>query len=139
MDIHYRRRKYAYDMGKALPKDVIAKWEKLSKSKGNVIDPLEMIAKYGADAVRMALCSCANRGEQIDLDYRLFEEYKNFANKIWNGARFIFGHISNLTSEDLAHGIDTTLLGLEDYYILDGFNLLLKSYILRIKITHLIR
>ncbi|EPP33223.1 valine--tRNA ligase, partial [Chlamydia psittaci C6/98] len=45
--------KYAYDMGKALPKDVIAKWEKLSKSKGNVIDPLEMIAKYGADAVRM--------------------------------------------------------------------------------------
>ncbi|WP_139415228.1 valine--tRNA ligase [Chlamydia abortus] len=119
--------KYAYDMGKALPKGVIAKWEKLSKSKGNVIDPLEMIAKYGADAVRMALCSCANRGEQIDLDYRLFEEYKNFANKIWNGARFIFGHISNLTSQDLARGIDTTLLGLEDYYILDGFNRLLKE------------
>ncbi|WP_348662852.1 valine--tRNA ligase [Chlamydia vaughanii] len=119
--------KREYDMGKTLPEDVIAKWEKLSKSKGNVIDPLAMIATYGADAVRMALCSCANRGEQIDLDYRLFEEYKNFANKIWNGARFIFGHISKLTSEDLASGIDEALLGIEDYYILDGFNRLLEQ------------
>lgn len=119
--------KHAYDLGKPLPQDVVAKWEKLSKSKGNVIDPLEMIDSYGADAVRMALCSCANRGEQIDLDYRLFEEYKNFANKIWNGARFIFSHISHLTGRDLAAGVNTQYLGLEDYSILDGVNRLLRQ------------
>lgn len=98
---------------------------KLSKSKGNVIDPIEMIEAYGADAVRLTLCSCANRGEQIDLDYRLFEEYKNFINKLWNGARFIFGHISELTSRDLEEGVNQDLLGLEDFYILDRFNELL--------------
>ncbi|MBQ8498296.1 valine--tRNA ligase [Chlamydia sp.] len=114
-----------YDKGKPLPKNVVAKWEKLSKSKGNVIDPIEMIELYGADAVRLTLCSCANRGEQIDLDYRLFEEYKNFINKLWNGARFIFGHISELTSRDLEEGINKELLGLEDFYILDRFNELL--------------
>lgn len=119
--------KREYDKGKALPTNVIAKWEKLSKSKGNVIDPLELISTYGADAVRMALCSCANRGEQIDLDYRIFEEYKNFVNKIWNGARFIFGHISHLTWGDLASGIDQGELGIEDYSILDKFNLLLRQ------------
>ncbi|EPP34565.1 valine--tRNA ligase [Chlamydia ibidis] len=119
--------KHEYDMGKPLPDNVVAKWEKLSKSKGNVIDPIEMISKYGADAVRMTLCSCANRGEQIDLDYRLFEEFKNFANKLWNGARFIFGHISELTGTDLLDGIDESLLGLEDFYIIDGFNNLLAQ------------
>lgn len=121
------KEKLAYDMGEALPDGVVAKWEKLSKSKGNVIDPLEMIATYGTDAVRLTLCSCANRGEQIDLDYRLFEEYKHFANKVWNGARFIFGHISDLQGKDLLAGIDEDSLGLEDFYILDGFNQLIHQ------------
>ncbi|WP_407365850.1 valine--tRNA ligase [Chlamydia pecorum] len=119
--------KREYDLGKELPKDVIAKWEKLSKSKGNVIDPIEMIEMYGADAVRMTLCSCANRGEQIDLDFRLFEESKNFANKLWNGARFILGHISEMRCQDLLSGIDQSTLQLEDYYILDGFNQLIEK------------
>lgn len=116
--------KFSYDQGKALPEGVIAKWEKLSKSKGNVIDPLEMIAKYGADAVRMTLCSLANRGEQIDLDYRIFEECKNFVNKIWNGARFIFSYLID-SSEELVAGINESLFSLEDYYIIDTFNQLL--------------
>lgn len=119
--------KLAYDMGASLPENVVAKWEKLSKSKGNVIDPIAMIDKYGADAVRMTLASCANRGEQIDLDYRLFEEYKNFVNKIWNGARFIFQYISEVRVEDLLAGVSPELLGLEDYYIIDEFNQLLAQ------------
>ncbi|ANH78878.1 valine--tRNA ligase [Candidatus Chlamydia sanziniae] len=119
--------KHSYDMGKECPSDVIAKWEKLSKSKGNVIDPLQMIDTYGADAVRMVLCSCANRGEQIDLDYRLFEEYKNFANKVWNGARFIFSHIADLKGKDLLSGIDPVSLGLEDFYVLHSFNQIIKQ------------
>lgn len=119
--------KHAYDMGQPLPDNVVAKWEKLSKSKGNVIDPIEMISQYGADAVRMTLCSCANRGEQIDLDYRLFEEYRNFVNKLWNGARFVFSHIVGLSGKDLLEGVNETSLGLEDFYIIDRFNQLIRE------------
>ncbi|MEG0037100.1 MAG: valine--tRNA ligase [Victivallaceae bacterium] len=120
--------KYEYDMGlKPVPANVSGKWEKLSKSKGNVIDPLEVIELYGCDALRMTLCACANRGSQIDLDYRLLEEFKNFSNKIWNGARFIFGHIENITIKDLAEGIDEALLDLEDLYILRTLNVLFED------------
>ena len=108
----------SYDSGKPLPFDVHAKWEKMSKSKGNIIDPLEMIDKYGTDALRMALCASAGQSRQIDLDLRRFEEFKNFANKIWNGTRFAMMHLSSLTKEELAKGIDPSKLTLEDKWIL---------------------
>lgn len=107
-----------YDLGKPVPKDVTSHWEKMSKSKGNVIDPNEIIDEYGADAMRMALASCAISNPQIDLDRRRFEEYKNFANKMWNGARFVFMNIEELQAKDLAQGIDQTLFSLEDKWIL---------------------
>ncbi len=113
-----------YDLGKKpIPKDVNCKWEKMSKSKGNIIDPLEIIEEYGTDAMRMALCSSATQAWEIDLDRRRFEEYKNFANKIWNGARFIFMNLDKedpLTNEQFAEGIDQTLLQLEDQWILSS-------------------
>lgn len=111
-----------YDLGKPLPSDVQSKWEKLSKSKGNVIDPLEMIAEYGTDAVRMSLCACANQSPQIDLDRRRFEEFKNFANKVWNGARFVFLNLTDLTTEALNQGLNKDLLSLEDRWILSSLN-----------------
>ncbi len=114
--------KREYDLGKPLPPGVSSKWEKLSKSKGNVIDPLDMIAEYGTDAVRMSLCSCANQTPQIDLDRRRFEEFKNFANKIWNGARFVFMNLEGLSSEEFQKGIDLSLLALEDRWILSAVN-----------------
>lgn len=114
--------KKEYDLGKPLPHDVESKWEKLSKSKGNVIDPLEMIEDYGTDAVRMALCSCANQSPQIDLDRRRFEEFKNFANKIWNGARFVFMNLEDLQAEEFSKGLDLNLLSLEDRWILSSLN-----------------
>ncbi len=114
--------KKEYDMGKPVPANVHSKWEKLSKSKGNVIDPLDMIAEYGTDAVRMSLCSCANQSPQIDLDRRRFEEFKNFANKIWNGARFVFMNLEDLSSEELSSGLDENLLCLEDKWILSALN-----------------
>lgn len=113
-----------YDLGKAVPKDVISKWEKMSKSKGNVIDPIEIIEQYGTDAMRMALCSSPTESREIDLDRRRFEEFKNFANKIWNGSRFIFMQIdgneenSALTVEELSSGFDMEELKLEDRWIL---------------------
>jgi len=115
-----------YELGKAVPADIHCKWEKMSKSKGNTIDPLEMIDLYGTDAVRMALCASASQQREIDLDRRRFDEYKNFSNKIWNGARFVFLHLqgdldkgqSPLTAEAFASGLDEGLLGLEDRWML---------------------
>ena len=109
--------KVKYDLGEKMPKDVKGKWEKMSKSKGNIIDPLEMIDAYGADALRMALaCSCTH-ARQIDLDRRRFEEFKNFANKVWNATRFIFMNLT-ISPETLADGIDEALLSLPDKWIL---------------------
>lgn len=110
------RRKY--DLGELPPKDVESKWEKMSKSKGNIIDPLELIDTYGTDAMRLALCSSVTYARQIDLDLRKFEEYKNFANKVWNGARFVFMNLENFTAAELEEGLDLELLTIDDRWIL---------------------
>lgn len=110
--------KKAYDLGTPIPAHVHSKWEKMSKSKGNVIDPIEIINEYGTDALRMALTSSVTHARQIDLDLRRFEEFKNFANKIWNGSRFVFLNLEGLTEEELASGIDPDELTLEDRWIL---------------------
>ncbi|HUI12722.1 MAG TPA: valine--tRNA ligase [Xanthobacteraceae bacterium] len=61
---------------------------KMSKSKGNVIDPLELIGKYGADALRFTLAAMAAQGRDIKLSEQRVEGYRNFATKLWNAARF---------------------------------------------------
>ena len=111
----------AYDLGKPIPPDVQSKWEKMSKSKGNVIDPLEIIDEYGTDAMRMALCASATQSREIDLDRRRFEEFRNFTNKIWNGARFVLMNLGGdapLTSQEFAAGFSLQDLALEDHWIL---------------------
>ncbi|NQW09024.1 MAG: valine--tRNA ligase [Alphaproteobacteria bacterium] len=65
-----------------------AKGQKMSKSKNNVIDPLELIGKYGTDALRFTLTAMAAQGRDIKLDENRVEGYRNFATKIWNAARF---------------------------------------------------
>ncbi|MDE3046567.1 MAG: valine--tRNA ligase [Verrucomicrobiota bacterium] len=111
-----------YDLGATPPSDVSSKWEKMSKSKGNVIDPIEIISEYGTDALRIALTSSVTHARQIDLDLRRFEEFKNFANKVWNGARFVFLNLEGLTSAELAQGLDRTLFTLEDRWMLSLLN-----------------
>ncbi|HEY4380338.1 MAG TPA: valine--tRNA ligase [Acidobacteriaceae bacterium] len=64
--------------------------EKMSKMKGNVIDPIEIITKYGTDAVRFTLASQASPGTDIAFNEARTEGYRAFANKIWNAARFLF-------------------------------------------------
>lgn len=63
--------------------------QKISKSKGNVIDPMEMIDKYGADALRMGMMMGMAPGQDTHVDEDKIRAYRNFANKIWNAARFI--------------------------------------------------
>ena len=62
---------------------------KMSKSLGNIIDPLDMIEKYGADAVRLSLIMGASPGNDLRLDENRIRGYKHFANKIWNITRFV--------------------------------------------------
>jgi valyl-tRNA synthetase len=61
---------------------------KMSKSLGNIIDPLTLIDQYGADAVRMTLTAMAAMGRDLKLDVSRVEGYRNFATKLWNAARF---------------------------------------------------
>ncbi|MBI2743468.1 MAG: valine--tRNA ligase [Chlamydiales bacterium] len=111
-----------YDLGQPTPPEVHSKWEKMSKSKGNVIDPIEIIDSYGTDAMRMALCASATHARQIDLDRRRFEEFKNFTNKVWNGARFVLMNVEDLTPDAFAKGLDSALFTLEDRWILSLLN-----------------
>jgi len=67
--------------------------EKMSKTKGNVVDPIEIVKQYGTDAVRFTLASMASPGTDIAFNVARTEGYRAFANKIWNAARFLFMNI----------------------------------------------
>lgn len=116
--------KNEYDMGKAPPKEVQFKWEKMSKSKGNVIDPIDIINDYGTDALRMTMCSSATQSREIDLDRRKFEDFRNFTNKVWNGARFVFMQVEDLNYDG---PIDKSLFTLEDKWIFSLLNKTIKN------------
>lgn len=65
-----------------------AKGQKMSKSKGNVIDPLEIVEKYGADALRFCMAAMAAQGRDVKLSEERIEGYRNFATKLWNATRY---------------------------------------------------
>ena len=66
-----------------------AQGQKMSKSKGNTVDPLVIVDKYGADALRFTLAALESQGRDIKLDEKRVEGYRNFATKLWNAARFL--------------------------------------------------
>jgi len=76
-----------------------AEGQKMSKSKGNVVDPLHVMDKYGTDAFRFTLAALAAQGRDIRLAEERIEGYRNFANKIWNAARLV---LTNLEGYDAA-------------------------------------
>ncbi|MCU4138540.1 MAG: Valyl-tRNA synthetase [Thermodesulfobacteria bacterium] len=71
------------------------KGQKMSKSRGNVIDPLEMIDKYGTDALRFTLVALAAQGRDIKLSEARIEGFKHFINKIWNASRFVLMNLKD--------------------------------------------
>ncbi|MGH9599314.1 MAG: valine--tRNA ligase [Terracidiphilus sp.] len=83
--------------------------EKMSKTKGNVIDPIEIVKQYGTDAVRFTLASMASPGTDIAFNVARTEGYRAFANKIWNAARFIFMNIDR--AAEIGITVDRTRLG----------------------------
>ncbi|MCL7974631.1 MAG: valine--tRNA ligase [marine benthic group bacterium] len=92
---------------------------RMSKSLGNGIDPLEVVERFGADAMRYTLVSAAALGTDIQLDHEDLESSfrvgRNFANKLWNAARFALGY---LTAEDVERDPETTQLEVADRWIL---------------------
>ena len=70
-----------------------AEGQKMSKSKGNVIDPLHVMEQYGTDALRFTLAAMASPGRDVKLAEERIEGYRNFTNKIWNAARFLLMHL----------------------------------------------
>lgn len=76
-----------------------AKGQKMSKSKGNGIDPLELIDKYGADACRFAWSYLATGGQDIRHDERRYEQGRNFANKLYNATRFVLMNKAQLQAQ----------------------------------------
>jgi len=77
--------------------------QKMSKTKGNVIDPIEITEKYGTDAVRFALASSAAPGTDIAFSEDKVQAHRAFANKIWNAGRFILMNFGNLPEPALRH------------------------------------
>ena len=73
---------------------------KMSKSKGNVLDPLELIDMYGADALRFALTTGNSPGNDMRLSEQKLEGSRNFANKLWNAARFVIANLEGATGLD---------------------------------------
>jgi valyl-tRNA synthetase len=83
--------------------------EKMSKTKGNVIDPIEIVKQYGTDAVRFTLASMASPGTDIAFNVARTEGYRAFANKIWNAARFLFMNVDR--AAELGITVDPAALG----------------------------
>ena len=78
-----------------------AERQKMSKTKGNVMDPIEIIEKYGTDAVRFTMAAMVAPGGDIAFSESRTESYRAFANKIWNAARFLFMNIDRATEAGL--------------------------------------
>lgn len=95
------------------------KGQKMSKSKGNTIDPVEIIDKYGCDALRFTMTSlCTYGGQDIKVSDDKFEYGRNFANKIWNASRFVLMNLEGVDGKD----IDFDNLTIADKWILDKLN-----------------
>src|SRR5271165_9301 len=114
-----------------------AEGQKMSKTKGNVVDPIEIIERYGTDAVRFTLASMAAPGTDIAFSESQTEGYRAFANKIWNASRLLFMNVDRAQeagvwslAEFKAPDTDFTAKGvagfttgtLEDRWILSRFN-----------------
>ncbi|MCF6265500.1 MAG: valine--tRNA ligase [Desulfuromusa sp.] len=93
--------------------------QKMSKSKGNVIDPLTIVDEYGADAFRYTLCAFAAMGRDIKLSTDRIGGYRNFVNKLWNASRFALMNLENF--EPAEDGLAGLSLSQADQWILNRY------------------
>ena len=88
---------------------------KMSKSKGNVVDPLGLIDQYGADALRFFMAAMESQGRDIKMDDKRIEGYRNFATKLWNATRFCqsngIGASSSIAAPAASHAVNRWIIG----------------------------
>eukprot|EP00186_Timspurckia_oligopyrenoides_P002027 CAMPEP_0182452124 /NCGR_PEP_ID=MMETSP1172-20130603/44084_1 /TAXON_ID=708627 /ORGANISM="Timspurckia oligopyrenoides, Strain CCMP3278" /LENGTH=723 /DNA_ID=CAMNT_0024649941 /DNA_START=1 /DNA_END=2172 /DNA_ORIENTATION=- len=113
--------------------------KKMSKTLGNVIDPLDMISDFGTDALRYTLVTGSTPGQDIPLSTEKVETNRNFANKLWNSGRYLIGNLKNCDEQEMKslaalrasdfgtsqESVDSLLL--PERYILSKLNLLIRS------------
>ena len=117
---HMKQKPFSHVLIHGLVRD--SQGRKMSKSLGNGIDPLQVIEQYGADALRFSLATGNSPGNDMRYYDERVESSRNFANKVWNAARFI---LMNLTVEDAKP--DFSLLHIEDQWILNRYNAVVKD------------
>jgi valyl-tRNA synthetase len=92
-----------------------AKGQKMSKSKGNVVDPLGLIDKYGADALRFFMAAMESQGRDVKMDESRVEGYRNFATKLWNATRFCqangIGARASVAAPTATHAVNKWIIG----------------------------
>ena len=91
---------------------------KMSKSLGNGIDPIDIIERYGADAMRFSLMLLSTDGQDLKLSESKFEMGRNFCNKLWNASRFAMHNLDNYTHQQP----NLSTLSIADHWVLDRFN-----------------
>jgi len=102
--------------------------KKMSKSLGNIIDPLDIINEYGADALRFSLTLQTTQGQDVFLSRERFQQGRNFANKIWNASRFILMNLDpSLIRVDLCEFFKKEDLDIINRWILSRFYSVLKE------------
>ncbi|MEX0341973.1 MAG: class I tRNA ligase family protein, partial [Erythrobacter sp.] len=89
--------------------------QKMSKSKGNVVDPLGLIDQYGADALRFFMAAMESQGRDIKMDDKRIEGYRNFATKLWNATRFCqsngIGASTSIAAPKAGHAVNRWIIG----------------------------
>ena len=89
--------------------------QKMSKSKGNVVDPLGLIDQYGADALRFFMAAMESQGRDIKMDDKRIEGYRNFATKLWNATRFCqsngIGASTSIAAPAATHAVNRWIIG----------------------------
>jgi len=107
--------------------------QKMSKSKGNVVDPLVVIEEHGSDALRFALLTGSTPGNDMKLSLQKVEAARNFANKLWNATRFVLGNLGQgYSAQDVARAAadwqqHPETLSLADRWILSRHNRLIRD------------
>ena len=98
------------------------KGEKYSKTRGNVVDPLDLIDRFGADALRFTLAALTMPGSDLKLSESRTEGYRHFANKIWNASRFVLMNLEKFNVNEMAQEVTPEVFSLPDRWIRGRLN-----------------
>ena len=101
--------------------------EKYSKTRGNVVDPLELIDRFGADALRFTLAALTTPGSDLKLSESRTEGYRHFVNKIWNASRFVLMNLGETDIEEKTSDVSVREFGLPDLWIRERLNQVIRD------------